>query len=188
MNRTKWIAILILVAVFGLVLLLTNGALLVENNQGYAPDQPIAFSHKIHAGDNQINCLYCHYSAEQGRHAGLPAVSVCLNCHSNIKKESPEVQKIQKAMDQKEVLEWVRVHRLADFVYFNHQQHVVSGNVSCQTCHGQVEQMSKLKQQDNMTMGWCIDCHRASDVKLHESLEIKKVSEVGGTDCAKCHY
>lgn len=188
MNRVKWISILILLVLFFVTLIIISGLNQVENNQGYAPEQPIAFSHKLHAGDNQINCLYCHYSAEQGRHAGLPAVNVCMNCHSNIKNDSPEIQKVKLALNKNEVIEWIRVHRMSDFVYFNHQQHVVSGKVSCQSCHGQVEQMSILKQQNNMTMGWCIDCHRASDVKLHESLKIEKVSEVGGTDCAKCHY
>ncbi len=189
-NRKNKMIVLLSVVVFMTVLLALwrQGSLQVDNNQGYEPEQPIAFSHKIHAGDNAISCLYCHDSAEKGRHAGLPAASVCMNCHSNIKKDSPEIQKVTKALDEKQVIEWVRVHRLADFVYFNHAQHVAVGKVNCQSCHGAVEKMTRLRQDQNMTMGWCLDCHKNSDVVVHNTLKTKKVSEVGGTDCAKCHY
>ena len=189
-NRRNRLIVLVSVVVFAAILFIfmRRGANLVDNNQGYEPDQPIAFSHKVHAGDNAISCLYCHSSAEKGRHAGIPAASVCMNCHSNIKKESPEIRKITKALDANEVIEWVRVHRLADFVYFSHGQHVAVGQINCQTCHGAVEKMTRLSQDKNMTMGWCIECHKNSDVVIHDTLKTKKVSEVGGTDCAKCHY
>ena len=189
-NRRNRLIVLVSVVVFAAILFIfmRRGANLVDNNQGYEPDQPIAFSHKVHAGDNAISCLYCHSSAEKGRHAGIPAASVCMNCHSNIKKESPEIRKITKALDANEVIEWVRVHRLADFVYFSHEQHVAVGQINCQTCHGAVEKMTRLSQDKNMTMGWCIECHKNSDVVIHDTLKTKKVSEVGGTDCAKCHY
>jgi len=160
----------------------------VDNNQGYEPDQPISFSHKIHAGENEINCKYCHYGAERSRHAGIPAASVCLNCHSNIKKDSSEIQKIVKAIEEKKPIEWVKVNRLADFVYFNHEQHVGVADIKCQTCHGPVEKMTRMRQDKNLTMGWCIDCHRTSDVVIHGTMKTQKVSEGGGLDCAKCHY
>src|SRR5690606_8602751 len=106
--------------------------------EGYAPVQPISFSHKVHAGDNQIACVYCHYSAEQGRHAGIPPAELCMNCHTHVKKDSPEVGKINEALVQNKNIEWEKVHHLPDFAYFNHSQHVRVGNVSCQECHGDV--------------------------------------------------
>ncbi len=165
-----------------------NGLRQVGDNQGYEPTQPIAFSHKVHAGQNQIACIYCHYGAEKGRHAGVPADSVCMNCHNNIKKDSPEIAKIKKALDDKQPIEWLKVHRLADFVYFNHQRHVVGGKLSCQTCHGPVESMTRMRQESPLTMGWCLDCHRQSDVVVHGSDQKAKVSDMGGMDCARCHY
>ena len=160
----------------------------VDRNDGYQPIQPIAFSHKVHAGDNQIPCQYCHYAADKGRHAGIPAASICMNCHSNIKKDSQEVQKVAKAIQEDKLIEWIKVHRMADFVYFDHSQHVRAGKLACQECHGPVEKMARVRQEKSLTMGWCIDCHRTSDVAVHGTLDVKKVSEVGGLDCAKCHY
>ena len=183
-----FIVLLILTGTYFAVREIISAAQMVDRNDGYMPEQPIAFSHKVHAGDNEIPCLYCHYGAERGRHAGVPAVSICMNCHSEIKKDSPEVQKIKKALDEQKPIEWIKVHRMADFVYFNHAQHVRVGKVACQTCHGQVEKMGRMLQSEPLTMGWCIDCHRESDVVIHGSLETSKVSEAGGLDCAKCHY
>jgi hypothetical protein len=158
------------------------------DNQGYAPIQPIAFSHKVHAGDNQVSCFYCHYGVERSRHAGIPADSVCLNCHNNIKKDSPEIAKIKKALDEKKPIEWMKVNRMADFVYFSHERHVGAGKISCQTCHGPVETMARLRQEKSFTMGWCLNCHRTSDVVVHSTKQVMKESDVGGQDCAKCHY
>lgn len=191
MKKNKKIIVLsLLLFVVVLVVLFVKGSLLVDNNQGYEPQQPIPFSHKVHAGENKINCLYCHYGAERSRHAGIPAASVCMNCHSQIKSDVPDIQKVKEAIDKNEVLEWVRVHRMSDFVYFSHEQHVGVGKINCQTCHGQVEKMTRIRQDKNMTMGWCIECHRASDVVVHkgEKLDTRKVSDMGGLDCSKCHY
>ena len=157
-------------------------------NQGYEPDQPIAFSHKIHAGDNSINCEYCHFGAENSRHAGIPPASVCMNCHAQIRKDSPEIAKVVQALQQNNPIEWIKVHRLADFVYFNHAQHVAVGKVPCQTCHGPVETMTRIRQEQDLSMGWCLDCHRKSDVKIAEHSPGMKVGDMGGQDCAKCHY
>ncbi len=172
---------------------LVNRLQMIGLNQGYAPDQPINYSHKIHAGDNQIPCLYCHFGAEKGRHAGIPPANVCLNCHKVVKKNSPEIQKIKDAMAANKPIEWIKVHRLPDYVYFNHSQHVVAGKVVCQDCHGPVQTMTVMRQEKTLAMGWCIDCHRTrgvvppegpidnSDPKVRDQVK-------AGLDCQKCHY
>ncbi|MFA1770278.1 c-type cytochrome [Rufibacter glacialis] len=170
--------------------------------QGYAPRQPIAFSHKLHAGDHQINCNYCHTSVYKSASANIPSANICMNCHSQIKKESPEIQKIYRAIENNKPIEWVRVHNLPDLAYFNHSQHTKVGGVECQTCHGPIETMEVVAQYSPLTMGWCIDCHRNTPlntegnayydnlVKLHEkqSKGAFIVASNGGTECSKCHY
>ncbi|ALI97949.1 c-type cytochrome [Rufibacter tibetensis] len=171
-------------------------------HQGYAPRQPIAFSHKLHAGDHQINCNYCHTSVYKSSSANIPSANICMNCHSQIKKESPEIQKIYRAIENNKPIEWVRVHNLPDLAYFNHSQHTKVGGVECQTCHGPIETMEVVAQYSPLTMGWCIDCHRNTPlntegnayydnlVKLHEkqSKGAFVVASQGGTECSKCHY
>ncbi|WP_246850044.1 c-type cytochrome [Rufibacter roseolus] len=171
-------------------------------HQGYAPRQPIAFSHKLHAGDHQINCNYCHTSVYKSSSANIPSANICMNCHSQIKKESPEIQKIYRAIENNKPIEWVRVHNLPDLAYFNHSQHTKVGGVECQTCHGPIETMEVVAQYSPLTMGWCIDCHRNTPlntegnayydnlVKLHEkqSKGAFIVASNGGTECSKCHY
>lgn len=152
-------------------------------NTGYAPIQPIKFSHKIHAGENQINCNYCHYAAEKGRHAGIPPVALCMNCHDQIKKDSPEIAKVKMALERGEPIEWIKVNHFPDFAYFNHSQHVRVAKVSCQECHGQVQDMSILKQVKDLNMGWCIQCHRNNEIAPPADHK----SRAGG-DCARCHY
>lgn len=187
-------------------------------SQGYQPEQPIAFSHKIHAGENGISCIYCHSGAEKSKTAGIPSAAVCMNCHKGIKEGTntgtEEIAKIYKALDydpatqtygnNPKPIKWVRVHNLPDLAYFNHSQHVKVGGIECQTCHGKVEEMTVAMQHSKLTMGWCIDCHRNTEVKmadnhyydrLHANL-IKKygkdakftVESIGGTECARCHY
>lgn len=170
--------------------------------QGYAPKQPIAYSHKLHAGQYKIDCNYCHTGVNKGKSATIPAANICMNCHGVIKKESPEIQKIYAAIEQNRPIEWVRVHNLPDLAYFNHAQHVNVGNVQCTTCHGQIEKMEVVEQRSSLTMGWCIDCHRKTEVNtkdnayydklvaLHrkESKEPLKVANIGGIECSKCHY
>ncbi len=188
---TKKISIIII----GLIVLGYLGSLILQEgkrvgvNQGYEPDQPIAYSHKVHAGDNQIPCLYCHFGAEESRHAGIPHSKLCMNCHDKIKTDSPEIKKIQEALDKNQPIEWVKVHRLPDHVYFNHSQHV-NGAVTCQSCHGPVETMTRLRQDQPLTMGWCISCHRERGItppEGHEDGSVKNKA-IGGTDCSKCHY
>lgn len=195
-------------------------------DQGYQPVQPIHFSHKIHAGDNKIECKYCHSSARVSKHSGIPSLNVCMNCHMNISEYNGETSaKYSKDFYDKEILKiyeatgwdpakqeyvnepkpvkWVRIHNLPDFVYFNHSQHVSVAGVDCQKCHGEIQEMEIVEQHAPLTMGWCINCHRDTDVnlkgnayyeKIHEQLKEKygvesfKASQMGALECGKCHY
>lgn len=153
------------------------------SQQGYEPAQPIAYSHALHAGELQINCLYCHSGAEKSRHAGVPSASICMNCHAQVKKDAPEIKKLSAAIESGTPIEWTRVHRLPDFAYFNHSRHVAA-NVACQTCHGAVETMVRVKQVETMTMGWCLDCHRNTEKETRSAA--KRIAPT--TDCSACHY
>ncbi len=189
-----------------------NGLYSIGVQQGYAPKQPIAFSHKLHAGAYEIDCKYCHVGTLKGKSATIPSVNICMNCHSAVKTESPQIQKLWAAADwqpetksygpNQKPIEWVRIHNLPDLAYFNHAQHVVVGGIECQTCHGPIETMDVVQQYSLLTMGWCIDCHRKTDVnskgnayydklvELHNtaSKQPMKVEDIGGLECAKCHY
>ncbi|WBA40190.1 c-type cytochrome [Hymenobacter canadensis] len=191
--------------VFVLAILYTSvqGAMGVGLTQGYQPTQPIAFSHKLHAGENQINCAYCHTSVYKSKSANIPSANICMNCHSQIKTESAEIKKIYRAIEKKQPIQWVRVHNLPDLAYFNHSQHTQVGGIECQTCHGPIQNMEVVYQYSALTMGWCINCHRETPlntkgngyynnlVKLHDSANGAApftVSSNGGTECSKCHY
>jgi Cytochrome c7 and related cytochrome c len=162
-------------------------------HQGYAPIQPIAFPHKVHAGDYKIPCLYCHYAARTSRHAGIPPQSLCMNCHSLLEKQTAEIEKLIEAVQQQRPIRWVKVHNLPDFVYFNHSQHVLSG-VACQQCHGPVQDMDRVRQDRPLTMGWCLDCHRehahlpTASVRRSWLALKQKPEPAAGLDCASCHY
>jgi mono/diheme cytochrome c family protein len=195
-------------------------------DQGYQPVQPIHFSHKIHAGDNGIDCKYCHSSARVSKTSGIPSLNVCMNCHKSIfeyngevtdeyNKEfyDGEIKKLyaaagwddseQQFTGEAQPVKWVRIHNLPDFAYFNHSQHVTVAGVECQTCHGPVETMDEVYQYSPLTMGWCISCHKATNVKMegnayytkiHEQLSKKygvdklTAAQMGGMECGKCHY
>nr|WP_317126706.1 c-type cytochrome [Chitinophaga lutea] len=207
-----------------------QGAIGLGRQQDYMPEQPIFYSHKVHAGINQINCLYCHSSAEKSKHAMIPSENVCMNCHKAITEYSgPDLftaegkkvngtAEIQKLFDHVgwdpkagrytkpgQPIEWTKIHSLPDHVYFNHSQHVAAGKVQCQTCHGDIQQMDEVKQFADLSMGWCVNCHRTTKVqftennyysifeKLHNDIKNKKIDSVtvemlGGTECQKCHY
>lgn len=187
--------------------------------EGYHPEQPIAFSHKIHAGDNAINCQYCHSGVERSKTAGIPSVNVCMNCHKGISEGklpggTEEIAKIYEAAGwdaqkgaytkPQKPIKWIKVHNLQDFVFFSHQQHVKVGKQECATCHGDVPKMTTVKQEHQLTMAWCIDCHKKTEVpgmkenpyyeSLHKKLAEKykgqpiTVDKMGGIECAKCHY
>lgn len=191
---------------------LIDGAFSIGVQQGYQPTQPIAFSHEIHAGQYEIDCQYCHTGVRKSKSANIPSPNICMNCHTQVKTESEEIQKIYAAIDYNpetqtygtntKPIEWVRIHNLPDLAYFNHSQHVDVADIECQTCHGPIEEMEVVYQYANLTMGWCINCHRETDVntkgneyynklvKLHseQSKEPMKVEDIGGLECAKCHY
>lgn len=169
--------------------------------QGHAPAQPIAFSHALHAGLYEIDCQYCHTGAERSRHAGVPSAGVCLNCHARVKTDSPEIRKLTALVREDRPVPWIKVHRLPDFVFFSHASHV-AGGLACQTCHGPVEQMVRLQQQETMTMGWCLRCHR--DIREQERPAPKPLATLAlasmvardvapprhlepPTDCSACH-
>jgi len=162
-------------------------------HEGYSPEQPIAFPHKVHAGDNKIPCLYCHYAARTSRHAGIPPASVCMNCHIMLEKQTAAIEKLKEAVQQQRPIVWVKVHNLPDFVYFNHSEHVLSG-VACQRCHGPVQSMDRMTQVAPLTMGWCLQCHREhADIRTGEfqraALSLShKQKPMAGLDCDSCHY
>lgn len=198
----------------------------IDVNQGYEPVQPIHYSHRIHAGDNGIDCKYCHSSARVSKTSGIPSLNVCMNCHKSISEVAPETlaegkeygvdydAEIQKLYDavgwdgtaytgESKPVKWIRVHNLPDFAYFNHSQHVTVGGIECQTCHGPVEEMEIVYQESPLTMGWCINCHRETNVKVKDNAYYTKIHEqlskeygveqltaaqMGGLECGKCHY
>lgn len=181
-----------------------DGLYTIGVQQGYQPKQPIAFSHKVHAGQYEIQCQYCHTGVSIGRSANIPSANICMNCHTQIREGTitgaGEIAKIYAAVENNQPIEWVRIHNLPDLAYFNHSQHVNVGGIECQTCHGPIEEMDVVKQYSLLTMGWCIDCHRKTDVntkgnayydkllELHNSKQPMKVEDIGGLECAKCHY
>jgi cytochrome c551/c552 len=244
-NKTYLMAgILLLFAVGGYYTI--NGAVGMGRMQNYQPEQPIFYSHQVHAGTNQISCLYCHGGAQDSKQASIPSVNTCMNCHKSINKyEGPdklvredgtavdgtaEIQKLYAyagwneatktynadknndgTPDGAKPIEWVKIHNLPDHVYFNHSQHVKVGKQNCQTCHGNIQQMPEVYQFSNLSMGWCVNCHRDTKVdfydkenktgnkyysiydKFHKDLKSGKmdsvtVEHIGGTECQKCHY
>lgn len=218
--------------------LVTKGAIGLGRQKGYQPVQPIYYSHRIHAGINQINCLYCHGSAWESKTAGVPAENICMNCHKAISEYvkgpklydvngdeingTAEIAKLYKAsgFDPKnpakwdpskaKPIEWIKIHNLPDHVYFNHSQHIRAGKVQCQTCHGEITAMDEVKQVAELSMGWCVNCHRQTKVdfdystgkgnkfysiyeKFHNDIKAGKmdsvtVKDIGGLECQKCHY
>jgi len=205
-----------------------RGMMNVGIDQGYKPIQPIAFSHKIHSGDNKIDCQYCHSSAKHSKTSGIPSANVCMNCHKSISEYTgpvndekdktfydTEIQKIYDAVGwdkeklayienyEEKPIKWIRIHNLPDFAYYNHAQHVTVGGLECQKCHGPVEEMEEVEQFSPLTMGWCIECHQDTELKvesneyyakIHETLSKKygvekiTVAQLGGKECGKCHY
>ena len=217
---------------------LSSAAIGLGRQKGYEPVQPIYYSHKVHAGINQISCLYCHGNAWESKHAAIPSVNVCMNCHKAIgeytkgptlyDKEgneingTAEIAKLYKYAgfdpnkpndwdpSKAKPIEWIKIHNLPDHVYFNHSQHIRAGKVQCQSCHGEITAMDEVKQVAELSMGWCINCHRETKVdfnytdstgnkfysiyeKFHNDIKNHKmdsvrVEHIGGLECQKCHY
>jgi hypothetical protein len=210
-HKIKFRIIHITVLIITLLLItkyVAHSAIDLGRSKNYQPDQPIKFSHKVHAGQNQTNCLYCHFNAEQSKFAGIPPASVCINCHVLVKEGSRsgefEIDKIYQAIDNNKPIKWIKVHNLPDHVFFSHAQHVVAGKIDCKQCHGDVASMDQITQVNDLSMGWCVKCHRETGVQfdnkfygkyeqLHKDLKAGKIDKVtvekiGGTDCMKCHY
>lgn len=209
--KYKLIPIIVFALAFGYQLkMVAHGAIDLGRKKNYAPDQPIKFSHQIHATENKIDCRYCHTSVDQSKSAGIPPVSLCLNCHSIVREGSNsgkfEINKIHAAVENNIPIEWIRIHQLPDHVFFSHAQHVNIGKRDCAECHGKVEEMHILRQVEDLSMGWCLDCHDKTAVQfntnvyysksfkeLHQKLKAGlidsvRVSDIGGRECARCHY
>lgn len=213
---------------------LVEGAIGLGRTKDYQPEQPIFYSHKVHAGTNQISCLYCHGNSWESKHASVPSLNVCMNCHAAINEYkgeklyredgtevngTDEIQKLYSftGYDSKagkytqpgKPVEWIKIHNLPDHVFFSHAQHIRAGKVQCQTCHGPIQEMNEVKQFADLSMGWCINCHRNTKVnfpdssgnegnkfysiyeKFHKDLkpgDSITVEKIGGTECQKCHY
>jgi hypothetical protein len=216
-NRIVTIVLAVAFAMSLLLLVPRLGAFrLPGNNAGFEPEQPIAYSHRLHAGELNIPCLYCHSNAEKSRHAGIPSAGTCMNCHRFVtaarstvraeeelaKKErrkprkviAPELAKLYDSLaldanlkpDPRKTqrpIEWVRIHRIPDFAYFDHRAHVARG-IECQKCHGAVETMERVRQEATLNMGWCVNCHRGGA----NGVVVAGQKAVGSTDCSVCHY
>jgi mono/diheme cytochrome c family protein len=231
-----YIALIVVLAFIGMGYWLGNMGMNVGRQKDYMPEQPIFYSHKVHAGVNQVNCLYCHAGAEKSRQAMIPSSNVCMNCHKAIDEYTgeqlynaegkkidgtAEIKKLYKFAGwdpakkdyirdaagniQATPIEWVKIHNLPDHVYFNHSQHVKVGKVQCQQCHGSIEEMDEVYQFSDLSMGWCVNCHRTTKVqfadnnyysiyqKYHDEIKAGKrdsvtVKDIGGLECQKCHY
>lgn len=132
---------------------------------GYAPLQPVAFSHRLHAGDLGLDCRYCHNTVERAAHAAVPPAATCMNCHSQVKSTSPRLEKVRESYNTGAPIEWVRVHQLPDYVYFDHRPHVAAG-VGCASCHGRVDLEDVVELKEPLSMSWCLDCHRNPEPNL----------------------
>jgi mono/diheme cytochrome c family protein len=208
--RVRFVHIIVLlVSVFVVVEIVVVEAKALGRQAGYSPDQPVWFSHKVHAGQNKIDCLYCHHTAETSKSAGIPSTQLCMNCHNVVKSGTVtgevEIAKVLDSWESGKPIEWIRVHNLPDHVWFSHAQHVNVGNRDCQECHGPVEKMDRIVQVHDFSMGWCLDCHRTEEVRFesnsfykdyiifHEELKAGKrsrvtVDDIGGANCHTCHH
>jgi hypothetical protein len=211
-HKIKFRYIPVLILVVSLVLqvkMIATAAIDLGRSKNYAPDQPIKFSHKVHAGANKIDCKYCHSTAEYSKSAGIPAMELCMNCHVLVREGARsgkfEIAKVVEANETKKPVAWIRLHNLPDHVFFSHAQHVSIAKVDCKQCHGAVAEMDIMKQTSDLSMGWCINCHRQTKVnfkdnhyydnymKLHDDVKAGKIDTVravniGANDCMRCHY
>ncbi len=212
LRKIKWkfIPVIILLGAFGWqVKMIASDAIRLGRQTDYAPDQPIKFSHRIHAGENGIDCKYCHTTVEHGKSASIPASNLCMNCHVLIREGANsgkfEIAKVVNASETGKPIEWIRIHNLPDHVFFSHAVHVGSGKLDCTQCHGEVAEMDIMQQHSDLSMGWCVNCHRDTKVKfaeneyyddyvkLHEELKTGAIdsvtaADIGANDCMRCHY
>jgi hypothetical protein len=208
--KYKFIPLLVFLGAFGYQLaMIYNESVKLGRSQGYEPDQPIKFSHKVHAHDNQIDCMYCHHTAPVSKTANFPSTELCMNCHIIVREGTHsgkfEIDKLIQAHEEGRSIEWIRIHELPDHVFFSHAQHVGAGKLDCAQCHGLVEEMDIVRQHSDLSMGWCLECHRETKVDFLENEyyktfeafheELKKgmkdsivAADIGANDCQKCHY
>ncbi len=207
----RWyiLGIIFVVAVGWQVKLLYEAGTSLGRQENYEPDQPVKFSHVVHASDNQIDCQYCHTSAGHSKSAGIPDVNICWNCHSIVREGTysgkHQISKVVDAYEQGTPIHWIRIHNLQDYVFFSHAQHVTVGGIECATCHGPIEEMHRVRQVTDLSMGWCINCHRDTEIQffdnkfyeqyeeLHKKMKSGEIDRItaeltGGTECSKCHY
>lgn len=211
-HKIKYRMVTVLIVLFSLgyiTKMIATAAVDLGRTPNYAPDQPIKFSHKVHAGDNRIDCKYCHHTAEFSKSAGIPSMELCMNCHLLVREGRHsgkfEISKVIDANETKKPVEWVRVHNLPDYVFFSHAQHVGVATVDCKDCHGPVAEMDIMRQHSDLSMGWCINCHRETQVNfkdnayydnykdLHDMIKSGKMDtiravDIGANDCMRCHY
>jgi hypothetical protein len=198
------VTVLLLGGAVYLVVLVTFGASPKTTNVGYAPEQPISYSHTLHAGELGIDCRYCHVTVETQSNASIPSSQICMNCHTSVKTKSDQLAPLRASVEHGTPIEWIRVHDLPDFVYFDHSAHVSRG-VGCVSCHGRVDQMELVRQENTLSMGWCLDCHRNPEPNLRPRDEVASMTWTAGdpastgrelrlandinppTDCSTCH-
>jgi hypothetical protein len=208
--KRKWInwVILLLTGIFITNTLFIDG-IAIGRSHGYSPMQPVKFSHAVHAGQNKTDCIYCHSSAKSSKSAGFPPENVCMNCHLMVRTGTrsgvTEIAKVISSYENMKPIEWIKVHNLPDHVFFSHAQHVSAGGVDCRECHGNVEEMDVIKQVSDLSMGWCINCHRTRKINFQNNrfyadyagladrigkgeIDSVTVSMVGSVECMKCHY
>ena len=208
--KKRWILGIVFILALGWqIKLLYEAGTALGRQENYEPDQPIKFSHVVHVSDNQIDCQYCHTTVTTSKNAGIPDVNICWNCHVIVREGSHsgkhQINKVVEAWESGTSIQWIRVHNLQDHVFFSHAQHVEVGNIECNTCHGAIESMDRVQQVSDLSMGWCINCHRDTEVQffdnefytqykeLHRQMKTGEIDRVtadltGGTECSKCHY
>jgi hypothetical protein len=208
--KKQWINMAVAsVTIVYITWVLVLNAIAIGRSKGYSPDQPIKFSHAVHAGQNQTDCLYCHNYATYSKVSGIPSGNVCMNCHLLVRNGTRsgmfEIAKVTDAYDNHRAIEWIQVHNLPDHVYFNHSQHVNAGGLKCQECHGPVQEMDRIVQYSDLSMGFCVNCHRSRKVNFNENafytqykslsekmrtgqLDSVTVDQQGGSECMRCHY
>ena len=208
--KKRWVNYLILLftGIF-ITNTLVVGAIALGRTQGYSPEQPVKFSHAVHVGQNGTDCIYCHSYAQFSKSAGIPAENICMNCHQLVRNGTRsgafEIAKVISEYDNKKPIEWIKVYNLPDHVFFSHAQHVSVGAISCQECHGNVEKMNVISQVPDLSMGWCLGCHRRKKVNFQNNnfysayrtladkfkkgeIDSVTVNLIGGRECMKCHY
>ncbi|HKK61677.1 MAG TPA: cytochrome c3 family protein [Bacteroidales bacterium] len=208
--KRKWILGLLFLGALGWqVQLLLDAGIALGRQENYEPDQPVKFSHAVHVTDNLIDCQYCHHTVEHSKSANIPEVELCMNCHIIVREGTNsgrhEISKLVEAYESGNSIEWIRIHNLQDHAFFSHAQHVKVGEIECQTCHGPIEDMHRVSQVSDLSMGWCINCHRDTEVQffdnafydkyeaLHQKVKSGEIDRItsantGGTECSKCHY